>query len=238
MVRAVLSLLLVLVPALVQAGAWARGDGRAFLSFGLEAGPDTQVLTTYAEYGLSPEITLGFDGFTDLQNESLTAILFGRYTFPAEGPHVFALGGGLGGEYRIDTREQRFVAGGPILTVDHVRSGGFLRLTAHYGRALDSGWFAADASYDVGRLESGTDPPLPDVTIGRAKLDLTYGHRASERLAVMGQLFVYDDDQSAPSYTLEASTTYDFGVGVGVIGLKQGLEGGRPSLKLGVWRSF
>ena len=233
-----LVLLLLFTPGLLHAGAWARGEGETFATVALEARSSGAVLTFYGERGLSEWLTVGIDGFITDTDKSLTAVAFARYTFPSQGPNVWAISGGLGGEYRTDTLQQQAFAGAPIVTVESTRAGAFLRLGAHYGRGLDNGWIAADFSYDYGVLLSLEVPPLPDAEIERAKLDLTYGRRINDRLSVIGQVFLQDYDGTALQ-SVQLGAAYAFGKTTFEAGLRQGLgPSSETTLKLGLWRSF
>lgn len=226
----------ILLPVSVDAGAWARGEGQTYAALGIEAAEAGIAATLFAERGMSEKITIGLDGFVDEENESLTATAFARYTFDTKGPNVWAVSVGLGGEYRVDERLLQLTAGGPMFTADHRRAGGFLRLGGHYGRGLENGWFAADASYALGRLKSQDDPPLPDEDIARAKIDITYGRRFSEPITAIGQLFLedYDGDDAA---SVQVGVTYDFSEVTMGAALRQGSDGDTV-LTIGASRRF
>ncbi|MCH2078381.1 MAG: hypothetical protein MK180_16150 [Rhodobacteraceae bacterium] len=231
-------LLLLLLPASVHAGAWARGEGETFASLGLEGKSSGATLTFYGEYGYSDRITLGVDGFLSEDNTTLSAVAFARYTFPSAGANVWAVSGGLGGEYRIDEREQQLVADGPITVVDQPRMGAFLRIGGHYGRGLENGWLAADFSYDIGKLLSLDNPPRPDEDIQRVKLDLTYGRRVSDKLSVIGQVFLQDYDGTA-SQSVQVGSAYSLGETTLEGGVRQGFgPSSETTLKLGLWQRF
>ena len=233
-----LLLLFLLLPASVQAGAWARGEGETFGTLALEGNSLGATLTFYGEYGYSEQLTLVVDGFLAENNTTLSAVTYARYTFPSEGRNVWAISGGLGGEYRIDEREEQLVAGGPINVVDQPRMGAFLRVGAHYGRGLNNGWLAADFSYDIGKLISLENPPREDEDIERIKLDLTYGRRLSDDLSVIGQVFLQDYDGTA-SQSVQVSAAYSLGKSTLEAGVRQGFgPSSETTLKLGLWRSF
>ncbi|MEM1375417.1 MAG: hypothetical protein AAGF78_13650 [Pseudomonadota bacterium] len=192
--------------------------------------------TIFAERGVAEKVTLGIDGFFDHTSDALTGTVFARYTFFTEDSHVWAVSAGLGGEYRVDERLLQLVDDGPILSVDHRRAGAFVRLGAHYGRGLESGWFAADLSYAVGRAISLDDPPLPSETLARAKLDLTYGRRLREPLTAIGQLF-FEDYDGDTSVSAQIGAGYEFSGFTIDTALRQ-CSGGDTTVKIGVSCSF
>ncbi|MEO0677803.1 MAG: hypothetical protein AAFZ02_09630 [Pseudomonadota bacterium] len=234
--RGLLFLLMVL-PVMAQGGAWPRGEGQAFLSFALEGSDDGIIATAFAEYGLTEQLTFGLDAVTSFEDDSATFIAFARYSFPARGPHVFAVSGGLGAEYRVDTREEQLTPSGPVTLVDEPKLGGFLRAGLHYGRGFENGWFALDASHDWGTLESDTTPALPDVEISRTKLDATLGYRLSDEFAVIGQAFLFRD-QFGTLRSAFLGGIFERGAYSLEVGVKQSFDAGDTALKLGVWRQF
>lgn len=100
----VLALALALIcalPAPLCAGAWLRGVGDGFLSWGVKVQDhdDTKTYSTvYAEYGINPDLTLGVDLGSD-EAGGHKALAFVRMPLSRERLHVaFELGAGVLGE--------------------------------------------------------------------------------------------------------------------------------------------
>lgn len=99
-----LSALLALPPAAGLAGAWARGEGKAFLSFKATADPSSQehpdpTFALYGEYGLAPRLTLGAS-YDKLPRTRSLARAFGRWNVTApDAAWQVALEGGAGVEF-------------------------------------------------------------------------------------------------------------------------------------------
>jgi len=152
-------------------GAWPRGAGEAFVSLSAETQADAsrREMTggIYAEYGLTPQLTLGgqFD-------RNAGAEVFLRRSRSLGGGHVGALS--LGGG-RTDARPERsFVFGG-----------------LHWGKGVEqlplalsgSGWLSLD-----GKLAFATDQRFD-----HAKLDALAGLSLGERWKLMLSLEGYAD---------------------------------------------
>lgn len=184
-----------LAPCTAHAGAWPRGDGNAYVytavtgdpaqvSDALNAGlPLPYEWTLYAEYGLTPLWTLGFDGLTDStgigRNEA--SLFVTRAVGPGK-RHQFAVSAGLG--WREDTKGESYT----------------LRLGGHWGLGLENGWVSADV-WTIALSGGGTD----------WKADATYGHRLGKRFVVIGQIQSGQEAGNDPYLKLAPKIGVSFG---------------------------
>ncbi len=144
-----------------SAGAWPRDEGEVFLSFGGNVALFGEAVrpvhydpTIYAEYGLSPRLTLGLDGHTADAGEALSGFVFLRMALPyADSSSALAFSTALG-----VTR----VPDGETLPT--------LRLGAHWGQGLPRGWLAVDA----------TALQTIEGTLPQTKIDMSFGHRFND----------------------------------------------------------
>ncbi|MEM9438226.1 MAG: hypothetical protein AAGA15_14405 [Pseudomonadota bacterium] len=231
MVR-LLCVLFLCAPHISLAGAWPRAEGEGFVSTTLEFAESETVITFYGELGWNDTVTVGFDAYIEQEAEAATLLFFARRKLGESGPHIWALGGGIGAETRrhsplyFETYEDRV-------------TGAFLRLSAHYGLGLPKGWFAIDASYDFGREVYWSNADEEEIT--RRKLDATYGYKIDDGLAAIAQVQTFDDQRSeAVKLVLglawtpggsEARTTYESA-------LQRDTTNDINALKVGVWRRF
>ncbi len=137
-------LLLVGLSPTALAGAWPREKGELYLSLATYQGIDTDgaPYTTqelYAEYGLTPRLTLAFDGYDTLNPENARLVLFLRRGLgPQTGAHRLAATLGLGKD-------------GPQDAI-------VLRLGGAWGYGLQNGWLGLNAHLDF--LTTQTRPDL------------------------------------------------------------------------------
>ena len=144
------------------AGAWAREEGTWFVALGGNVAllgdavsPVYYDPTIYLEYGLTPRLTLGLDGFTADRGTAGSVFVFLRFPLgPAEGNERFALSLATGATLMPDR------------TLEETPRLGF-----HWGRGLDGGWLAVDAEVKYG-LTRG---------IAQSKVDMTWGHRFDDQ---------------------------------------------------------
>lgn len=144
-----------------SAGAWPQPEGEYFLSFGSNVAligesvrPVHYDPTLYLEYGYSERLTIGIDGFTADRGEAGSVFAFGRWALDVEGTEDrFALGAGLG-----------------VTILPDGEQGETFRLTAHWGRGLDTGWLAIDAQASFGFTQELT----------QTKIDSTWGYRIDD----------------------------------------------------------
>ena len=150
--------LFLLTASQATAGAWPREDGEVFLSFGGNvallgeaARPVYYDPTIYVEYGLTPRLTFGLDGFTADKGEAGSLFFFLRF------PLYHSAAG------------DRFAA--TIATGATLMPNGALeetpRLSLHWGRGMATGWMAADAEVKYGLTRQ----------IAQSKIDITWGFR-------------------------------------------------------------
>jgi hypothetical protein len=113
--RLILTFLFLLCPVAAHPGAWPREEGKLFLSVAYEVTARRDALardrmeqtegrletysysSLYAEYGLTPRVTLGLDLGTEDLPDTRSSIIFLRIPIGAgEGPHRFAAELGVG----------------------------------------------------------------------------------------------------------------------------------------------
>ncbi|SFR46236.1 hypothetical protein SAMN04488005_2227 [Yoonia tamlensis] len=201
-----------------QAGPWPREKGVVFTAFGgnflLSEGAQLPVNydpTFYGEYGLNGTVTFGVDYHTADLGRIQAAVFFASFPLGEPvGPDVFSAQIGLGA--RMD----------PLNPVEHLLRGG-----VSWGRGLDSGWMAIDASATYGDIDQ----------LWRPKADFTWGHHLNDRWSVMAQLQTgqgYDDDTYAkvnPAVIFHINDRYSVSIGA-----VHALTGDRGSaLKLDLW---
>lgn len=151
----------ILAAPTAQAGAWAREEGTFFLSFGGNAAlfgdavrPVYYDPTVFLEYGLTPRLTIGIDGYTADRGDAGSLLGFARLAFDdGTGPDRFAAS--LSAGYTL------------LPNAEGVET---LRAGLHWGRGLDDGWVAVDATA-TWLLDAGT----------QHKVDATWGHAFDER---------------------------------------------------------
>ncbi len=147
--------------AAAHAGAWPREEGGVFSSFGgnvalfgAAARPVYYDPTVYLEYGLTERLTLGLDGYTADRGDAGSMLVFARYALDdGSGTHRFATSLGIG--YTLL----------PTGSLDET-----VRIGLHWGRGLEDGWLAVDATATVLR-DNDT----------QIKIDSTWGQALNER---------------------------------------------------------
>lgn len=148
--------------ATAQAGAWPRAEGEIFASFGGNAAlfgaaarPVYYDPTIYLEYGFTPRITIGAEGFTADRGDAGSLLVYGRLALDdGTGPNRFAAS--LSAGYTLL----------PDATLDET-----WRIGLHYGYGLENGWIAVD----------GTATALSDMG-AQYKIDATWGLAFDDRL--------------------------------------------------------
>lgn len=205
-----------------HAGAWPRGTGNVFLSSGgLLTWPRGRAFeypdvygTGYAEFGVSPRITLGLDlGSADATRaERHKIVAFMRYSLSASGaPNQLALDIG-GGRY----------LGKPVL-----------RAGLAYGRGFSigaqSGWLTLDWTV---LHETGTTTQVHSI-------DATFGV-SFPRSKLIAQLSGHQSASGLQSASITPSYVREIGKGRYIeIGAVLGLKGKPdPALKIGIWQEF
>ena len=153
-----LAALVVLIATQASAGAWPREEGEVFLSFGGNvallgeaARPVYYDPTIYLEYGLTPRLTLGLDGFTADKGEAGSLFFFLRFPlWQSDAGDRFALSLGTGATIMPNGAFEETP-----------------RVSLHWGLGLEDGWMAADAEVKYGLTRS----------IAQTKIDVTWGYR-------------------------------------------------------------
>lgn len=209
------------VAAPTHAGPWTREEGQFFTATGgnflLSDGAQLPVNydpTFYAEYGFNDQVTLGVDYHTADQGRIQAAVVFAVFPLPVTTHRdVWSAQIGLGG--RFD----------PLHPVEYLTRGG-----VSWGRGLDNGWMAVDATATYGNIDQ----------VFRAKADITAGWHLSDRWTAIGQLQTgqgYDGDTYAkinPSLVFRLNEQYSVSLGA-----VQAMTGDRGSaLKLDIWSTF
>lgn len=212
---------LICAPISAMAGAWTREEGSLFVSFGGNVAlfdhatrPVHYDPTVFLEYGLSPRLTIGLDGYTADKGQAGSLFGFARTPVgPTDGPVVVAVAFGLG-LTKTPT--------GPLW--ETVRIGG------HLGQGLAHGWLALDA--EATRV---LQQPLV-----QTKMELTWGHQLGNgwTSVLSGQIGTgLEGDFYAK---MNPSVTYDLTQGVRLrAGYVRALTGDRGSgLSAQVWVDF
>ena len=200
------------------AGPWTREEHQLFYATGgnflLSDGAQLPVNydpTFYAEYGLNGTVTLGTDYHTADQGRIQAAVIFMGFPLgETNGRDVWSAHIGLGG--RVD----------PLNPVEYLTRGG-----VSWGRGLDTGWLAVDASATYGNIDQ----------VFRPKADVTWGRRLTDRWTTIMQLQTgegFEDDQYIkinPAITFRFNDRYTLSLGA-----VHAFTGDRGSaLKLDLW---
>lgn len=216
MLRAIFIAIILAGPA--QSGAWLREAGEVFLSpsFSFQPARGGSEISTfaglYAEWGLSPSLTLGFDLGHAAKGES-SALIFARVPLleTANGLRM-AADFGLGLRHDGDDRY------------------GFLRSGLSFGYGFSSrrgnGWLGLDLSAELD----------DQAALGRLKADLTLGLTLSSRVKAMLQWHALSnhgkiEHQFVPSIVLR-SNHRQFIQFSAILGRRS------SGLKLALWQSF
>lgn len=215
------SFLLFCIAQNAQAAAWPREEGELFIAAGgnflLSSGAQLPVHydpTLYAEFGATERLTFGLDLHTADKGQIGTVFVFAR----------FPLGD-------LDARD-RFSAGisfGARADAYHPTET-LLRGQLSWGRGIEDGWLAIDASATYGTADSTFRP----------KIDATWGQSWSDDWTTILQLQTgqgFTDDyyaKIAPSIVYKWSDKMNF-----QLGLVQGLTGDKGAgLKFETWLTY
>lgn len=232
MVRMLTLLLFVALPMTAHAGAWPREKRSVFLSWSssISAQPNSLYSmdnSIYAEYGLTPRLTVGIDGFLGARGKSSEAYLFMRLPIgKRDGPARMALTFGLG----------KKIIPNPWGTTTHqTRS----KLGFSWGRGLKKGWLAFDLSAS---LLLRTSLHVPGQAGTNYSADFTWGQKPSDRFMFIWQLQTGKITNGpffakfAPSFVWSFGAQKSNSIEIGMI---KGLTGDdSKSVKLGFWKSF
>ncbi|HBQ37366.1 MAG TPA: hypothetical protein DD729_11145 [Rhodobacteraceae bacterium] len=237
MLRFMLLIFLLLTPTSSQAGAWLREKGSVFLSFSNTISVNSQTLyktdsSLYLEYGLTPRMTVGFDGFLGATGKSFEAYMFLR--FPVGKPD------------RLNKIALTFAAGlkripnpwGPTVYQPQVKAG------ISWGRGLKHGWLAADAFVivPISKKVSEFSWGFTGHHNTHFTADFTWGYKHSDRLMIIGQLQTGKPAIGDVYAKFSPSVVWSTGKSAKSqieLGLVVGLTGDHSqSVKIGFWRSF
>ncbi|MEM9550361.1 MAG: hypothetical protein AAGA05_04245 [Pseudomonadota bacterium] len=207
-----------------SAGAWLRDKGSGFLAFSTTARESAEIemrmvdyeTSVYAEYGVLPKLTLGFDGNVngDLAGH---ALIFARLPLADN-----ALGGRFAFELGL---------GASTYLGETAR---LLKLALSYGRGFSGpggGWLAIDAAFENRRL-TGQD---------FWKLDATLGLPSQRKTRPLLQVETTTDPDGATYWSVIPSLLFDRGDGqTWLLGIESKHAPGLDTLgiKLGIWKSF
>lgn len=211
-----------LLAAPACAGAWMREEGTGFFSSSIEHdGVQQGNSSTYLEYGLRPDLTMGLEISIELFPESSSTSYAGfflrRPLGNPDGTNRWAWRLGAGAAWSWETTQP------------------YLETGLHWGRGLElwqrNGWAAVDGTL---KWETMTGGQI-------AKVDATVGLELTERLKGMLQVFLeYDQDRTtrklSPSVLWAPPDFGEFTFQFGAV-IEQGNED-HPTLKLGLWREF
>lgn len=213
--------LLSIAATAANAGAWSREKGQLFIATGgnfwLSSGAQLPVHydpTLYAEFGATERVTLGLDLHTADAGRIGSAFFFAMFPIgDTEARDRYAAGFALGVRADAYHPPESLVRG-----------------QFSWGRGLQDGWLAIDASATYGSQDGAF----------RSKIDTTWGHNWSDRWTTILQLQLgqgFTDDiyaKVAPSIVYEWSDSMNIH-----LGYVHGLTGDRGSgLKLETWLTY
>lgn len=143
------------------AGAWPREEGAFFVAaggnvvlFGDAARPVYYDPTLYLEYGVTPRITIGIDGYTADKGTAGSLLGFAKLSF---------------GSLDRPSRTAISLAAGPT-QIPTGATEQTLRLALHWGRGAEWGWMSADYAMTFGT----------SLDRFQEKLTLTSGYRLDD----------------------------------------------------------
>lgn len=203
------------------AGAWPREKGEIFIAAGgnflLSEGAQLPVHydpTLYAEYGASDRVTLGLDLHTADAGRIGTIFLFASFPLgDLEARDKFAASLAFGARADAQHPNETLLRGG-----------------LSWGRGLDDGWLAVDASATYGT----------NARTFRPKVDMTWGHQWGEKWMTSLQLQTGQGFTNDYYAKIAPSLIYIFNDRLKVhLGAVHALTGDRGSgLKLETWMKF
>ena len=212
---------LICAASAAQAGAWAREKGQLFIAsasnIALLEDTDTYLYydpTFYTEYGLSDRVTLGAEYFTTQRDTVQTGLVFANIPLgDMAGDDRFSVGLAFGAEIRPYQDPVPLMRGG-----------------LSWGRGLDSGWLAIDASATYHR----------DADIFTPKADFTWGYNLTDRWTLMFQLQTGRSSDAADYAKLNSAVIFGLTDTLRItMGVMNPLIDDDPAaLRLGVWQTF
>jgi len=235
--RFLLSALLIGLPAAAISGPWPQEKGALFFAYSssISANSATRYETghsIYAEYGLTPRLTVGLDGYLGPAGKASEAYIFmripiGKTNKPGRLALTFALG-------------QKNIPNpwGPEVKQTQAKLG------LSWGRGLKNGWLAVDAFaiIAVNKEIPAFAPAFTGHFNSHFKADFTWGMKPTDRLMLIWQLQTGIPADGENYVKLSPSVVWSIGKANNTkveIGLVKGLTGDdTESLKIGLWKSF
>lgn len=217
----ILTSLIICISQNAYAGAWAREKGELFIAAGgnflLSSGAQLPVHydpTLYAEFGATERLTFGLDLHTADKGRIGTVFIFTNFPIgDTEAQNRYSAGFALGARADAYHATETLLRG-------HVS----------WGRGIEDGWLAVDASATYGTRDRTFRP----------KVDATWGQSWSDNWTTILQLQTgqgFTDDyyaKIAPSIVYEWSDKMNF-----QLGLVQGLTGDKGAgLKFETWLTY
>ena len=211
-------LLIAFAGTVADAGPWTQDSGAGFLSFGTlvretDASVDTDPLV-YVEYGWSDDLTLGADAFRDTQSNLWAASVFAVVPF---------------GQKDGDQRTSATLGFGLVDEQDETVKP-TIRAGLSWGRGLQTGWLAVDASATY----------LPQEQAARPKLDMTWGQNWTDQISTILQVQAGQGFDGNRYANLAPSVVYRFenetAVNVGLVAPVQ--DTGSVGIKIESWINF
>ena len=224
--------LAVAAPAL--AGPWAREKGQVFLTLSEQHDSAGESWTgLWAEYGLTPRITLGIDAGRSGQGDG-KFVLWGQRAW-VRGEHRFAASLGLGASL-VDGEVMPMAQGGASWGRGIATRFGPGWVTIE-GRALVTARNIEISQKVDARTTAIYAYMLPETS---GKAEITLGLRPRDKLMIINQLQVEARKQSGIEARLASSLVYDLWQPAKVeLGIVTPIQGdGEPALKLGMWLEF
>lgn len=204
-----------------SAGAWSRAEGELFIAAGgnflLSEGARLPVHydpTLYAEFGASERVTLGLDIHT--ADAGRIGSIFFFASFPIgdlESPNKYAANLSLGMRVDAFSEPETLLRGG-----------------VSWGRGLENGWLATDATATFGTKDDTFRP----------KIDFTWGHRWSDKWMTTLQLQTGQGFTNDYYAKIAPSLIYIYNEDINIhLGAVKGLTGDRGAgLKLETWLTY
>ena len=212
---------LMMIAGSAQSGAWAREEGEIFIASTSNVlmlqdtgAPFHYAPTFYAEYGLTPLVTIGAEYFTTQQDTVQTGLVFARIP--------------LGDTTGTDRVAASLAFGAEL--VPFAEPAPLMRGGLSWGRGLEHGWIGLDASATYHRAEQVFAP----------KADFTWGRNLTDRWTVILQFQTGKSKEDFDYARIEAAVAFsvfdDMRITLGAV---QPLTGDEPgALRLGLWQSF
>lgn len=204
-----LALLLTCLATGAGAGAWMREPGATFLSFGADIGTAGTVVTAFAETGITPRLTLGADAWRSYSGDWSVLAVANVPLGPIDRATRIALGLGVGAAH----------SGG--------KTGPQMRLGAHLGRGLDTGWLASDLTVTHRFLDGETG----------TKITGTWGYNLSDDCATILEARAETGSAAVLAPSLACRVTKGVKVRIGGA-MPVGAGGGAPVIGLQTWLEF